>query len=440
MPSIPDIRVDPPGPRSRALAERLRLVESRNVTWLGPRFPVFWDSARGSAVTDVDSNTYLDFTSAFGVTALGHQDARVSVAVQSQAERLTHGMGDIHPPALKVELLERLASLAPWPDTRIVLASAGSEAVEIALKTAELATGRPGVLAFQGGYHGLTLGALSATSGAAFRTPFRARLFDGVRHLPWPADSAAVDGILDQATDWLDAPGGPPIGAVILEPIQARAGVRIPPAGFLEGLAERTRAAGALLILDEIFTGFGRTGTLWAHENEGLVPDLLCVGKALGGGMPISACMAPASVMDSWPDSTGEAIHTSTFLGHPLTCRAALAFLDALGEDALVERAARAGTLLGECLRDRLSGLPAVTDVRGRGLLHGVEVTEEAARVAGMRGGLAACALRKGLLVLPAGPGGRVLEIVPPLTTPDDLLERGVSLLADTLTELSAER
>lgn len=430
------MRVPPPGPRSLQFARRLRQVESRNVTFLAPDFPVFWEEARGANVRDADGNVYVDLTGAFGVAAAGHGHPGVVRAVARQAERLIHGMGDVHPPVLKVELLERLLALAPWPEGRGVLASTGSEAVEIALKTALLATDRPGVLAFEGGYHGLTLGALAVTGRTEFRAPFASRLFGGVVRAPFPdpwreGPSAgprsleAVRSLLSRASA-----GENPVGAVIVEPIQGRGGVRVPPPGFLADLARITREAGAVLVFDEVFTGFGRTGALFAFEHEGVVPDLLCVGKALGGGLPISACLGSREVMDAWPESSGEALHTSTFLGHPLACAAALAFLDAVEEEALVERAGRLGTELLGRLRNSLEGVEGVREVRGRGLLVGIEVE-------GPGGGgvvAAGAALSRGLIVLPAGDLGEVLELCPPLVITEGQVASGVEVLVDLLT------
>ncbi len=437
---LPSVLTLPPGPRSQAMAERLRRVESRNVTFLSESFPVFWEAAAGANVRDVDGNVYVDFTGAFGVALAGHAHPRIRAALLEQSGRLVHGMGDVHPPELKLELLERLAELAPWEQTRSVLASSGSEAVEIALKTAELATGRSGVLAFEGGYHGLTLGSLAVTERADFRAPFRDRLHDRVAFAPFPhgedtgATGAAADVVLAQVERILGG-GGPfegRIGAVIVEPIQGRAGVRVPPRGFLTRLAELTRAAGALLVFDEIFTGFGRTGRMFALEHEGVTPDLLCVGKALGGGLPLSACMASHEVMDAWPESTGEALHTSTFLGHPLSCATALAFLEVLEEEDLVSRAATLGDRLQGELRQALVGVtPGVLDVRGRGLLIGIEMDPVGASVA-------TSALVKGLLVLPAGTQGEVVEIAPPAVVSEAQAEFGIECLIDVVRDVLA--
>lgn len=308
---LPDLRVRPPGPKSQQWAARLRRVESRNVTFVSETFPVFWVRARGANVEDADGNIYLDLSGAFGVAAAGHTAEPIVQALHDQAEILVHGMGDIHPTPLKVELLERLARLAPWRSARGVLASSGSEAIEVALKTALLATGRTGVLAFEGSYHGLTLGALSVTHRDDFRAPFRSRLFEGVRFLPFPGgpSGAPVHEALTRVREVLAGrDGGPAVGAVLVEPIQGRGGVRVPPPGFLSQVAELAHTAGALMICDEIFTGLGRTGRMFAFEHEGLSPDVICLGKALGGGMPLSACLAPRRVMDAWPESAGEAL------------------------------------------------------------------------------------------------------------------------------------
>lgn len=432
----PDPHPVPPGPASSALAARLAAVESRNVTFLGPDFPVFWTEARGTRVRDADGHSYLDMTGAFGVAVAGHCHPRVVRAIQEQAGRLVHGMGDVHPPAIKVELLERLATLAPWDEARGVLASSGSEAVEIALKTAMLATDRPGVLAFRGGYHGLTLGALSTTARADFREPFRKRIPAGVRFVPFPdvlesgpdggaASLEAVDRELNRATR-----GRRPIGAVIVEPIQGRGGVRVPPPGFLRDLAALARTHGALLVFDEIFTGMGRTGRMLASDAEGVAPDLVCMGKALGGGLPLSACLGPPDVMDAWPPSRGEALHTSTFLGHPLACAASLALLDVLRDEDLPARAARVGTLLAEALADAVHDVPGVRGVRGRGLFLGLVLGGEGWPDGVGGAEVAVAALRRGLLVLPAGDRGEVVELTPPLTLGEDEVAEAVEALA----------
>jgi 4-aminobutyrate aminotransferase/(S)-3-amino-2-methylpropionate transaminase len=428
---LPDLVVRPPGPASRALAERLRRVESRNVTWLTDDFPVFWTEAKGANVRDVDGNVHLDLTGAFGVALAGHGHPRIVHAVQNQAGRLLHGMGDVHPPAAKVELLERLARLAPWEGAKSVLATTGSEAVETALKTALIATGRPGVLAFEGAYHGLTMGSLAATARPLFRERFQARLYPGVAFAPFPGadpgpDELGADAALARVEALLreGAPNGEAIGAVIVEPVQGRGGLRIPPEDFLAHVARVTREHGALVIADEILTGTGRCKAPLASTRLGLVPDILCLGKALGGGMPLSACLGRPDVMDAWPPSTGEAIHTSTFLGHPGACAAALAVLDLLDE-GLGRAADQVGRTLLAGLQEGLADLPGVRDVRGLGALVGIELEGDegpAVRVAWE-------ALAEGVLVLPAGPSGQVVELLPSAYLTDEQAAHGVDVL-----------
>ncbi|MDE2796096.1 MAG: aspartate aminotransferase family protein [Gemmatimonadota bacterium] len=411
-------------------AARLSRVESRNVTFLGTP-PPFWTHAAGGAVRDASGRTYLDFSGAFGVALAGHRHGLVVDRIREQAERLVHGMGDIHPPAVKVEFMEALAALLPWPSSRTILGLSGSDAVEAALKTAQLATGRPGVIAFEGSYHGLTLGALAATDREHFRRPFTARLADHVRFVPFPTTPGEARAVLAQVSELLGGKAPAPVGAVIVEPIQGRAGVRIPPLGFLAELGRRVRAGGALLVADEIFTGLGRTGTLFACDHEGVVPDLMCLGKALGGGMPLSACCGPREVMDAWPPSTGEAIHTGTFLGHPLSCVAGLAFLAVLEADDLAGRAGRLGTHALDYLTAALEGCERVLEVRGRGLMLGVELRGRGGPAPG--GEVAGRALDRGLIVLPAGRSGEVVELTPPATLTRKELESGLRILAGVI-------
>ncbi len=441
--AFPHIRVTPPGPRSRALGKRLRRAESRNVTFIGDRFPVFWEEALAANVRDVDGNVYVDLTGAFGVALAGHRHPRIMRAATRQQQRLTHGMGDIHPPAAKVELLERLAGLAPWPEARAVLASAGSEAVEIALKTALLSTGKPGILAFECGYHGLTLGALATTHRDDFRAPFRKRLYDGVAFVPFPVRPEEMSPSLASCERAFEdrARRGDAIGAVLVEPVQGRGGVRIPPRGFFPELCSLARRHGAVVVADEVFTGLGRCGSMFAGPALGLDADLICLGKALGGGFPLSACLGRAEVMDAWPESAGEALHTSTFLGHPVACAASLAFLDLVESERLDRRAARMGEHLVARLRDALAGVGHLSDVRGLGLLAGVEIAADgnAARVgqpgAGAR--IATQLLAHGVMVLPAGERGQVVELTPPATMSRDLLDRALKQLARAVIDSS---
>ncbi len=409
-----------PGPRSRALAARLAAAESRNVTCLAPEPPIFWERAAAANVWDADDNRYVDLGAAFGVAAAGHAHPRIVQAVARQSATLLHAMGDVHPAAVKVELLEALARRFPGGgEARAVLGSSGSDAVEAALKTALLATGRPGVVAFEGAYHGLTFGALDVTWRPMFRDPFRARLSQATAFARWPD----ADDVLRAAREC-----GAPVGAVIVEPIQGRGGERIPPSGFLRRLRTICNEQGWLLIADEVYTGLGRTGRWFACEHEDVVPDVLCIGKALASGMPISACLGRAEIMDAWPASEGEALHTQTFLGHPPACAAALASLAVIEEEKLVQRACDSGELALERLRARLAGRTGVLDVRGRGLLLGIELDTPARTLGAFHE-----ALRRGVITLPSGDDSRVLSITPPLPIEPDVLLSALDVLADSI-------
>ncbi|HEY1015060.1 MAG TPA: aspartate aminotransferase family protein, partial [Herpetosiphonaceae bacterium] len=318
----PEIRTAVPGPRSLALLERLARAEAPGLTLPGG---IVWAEAEGANVIDADGNRFVDLTAAFGVAGIGHRNPRVAAAVERQAAQLLHGMGDVYAHEARVALAERIVALAPVDDGRVFLAGGGAEAVEIALKTAALATGRPGVLAFSGAYHGLTFGALAPTSRDAFRSPFLAHLSPHVVRAPypypfrWPGSGDGAAESLAQVAALLAAPRETPIGAVLVEPVQGREGEIVPPDGWLRGLRQLCDEHGALLIADEIFTGWGRTGRLWGVDHDGVRPDLICVGKGMTGGLPLAACVGRAELMEAWRVE-GEPLHTATFMGHPLGC------------------------------------------------------------------------------------------------------------------------
>jgi 4-aminobutyrate aminotransferase len=441
------VRVPPPGPESRRLAAELARVESPNVTYLGDDFPVFWAEAKGANVRDVDGNVYVDLTAAFAVAGPGHAHPRIVEAVQRQAATLLHGMGDVHPPAVKVDVLRALAEVAPGGLNRAVLANSGAEAVEAALKTAAVATGKPRVLAFHGSYHGLTYGALAASGREDFRAPFTSQLGPIAVFAPYPyayrspfgrdADEVG-EAVLPYVEYLLDTPGtaAEGIGAILVEPVQGRGGDVVPPDGFLPGLRRICDERGLLLIFDEIYTGFGRTGRWFACEHWGVTPDILCVGKGMTGGMPFAACIGTDAVMEAWPKSKGEAIHTSTFLGHPLGCAAALASIAVLRDQRLVERSAEAGARIKRRLAEMTADHPHVGEVRGLGMMIGVELVrdcetrEPAPELAGR---IVIETLRRGLLTLGGGIHGNVLSLSPPFVITDEQIDAALAILGDVL-------
>jgi len=437
-----------PGPASRRLAERLAVVESPNITKIEGEPPLFWAAARGANVRDADGNIFIDLTSGFGVAAAGHANPRVAAAVAAQAATLAHGLGDVYPPEIKVRLLERLAALAPGELGVAILASAGAEAVEAALKTAIIYSGRPGVIAFTGSYHGLTYGALSTTWRAEFREPFRPQLYGGVHFAPYPHPYHTPEGAdptersLAEVTRLIAVHAATPgaIGAIIVEPVQGRGGIVVPPPDFLPRLRELCDEHDIPLIFDEVYTGFGRTGRWFACEHWGVAPDLMAVGKALTGMLPLSAALGTPAIMSAWPPSTGEAIHTSTFLGNPIACAAALANLDELETHGLVDRAARLGQYVRARLEDWRDRYPIVGDVRGLGLLQGVELVEDRATkrpATAAAGAIVGAALQRGVILLSEGQHANILALVPPLTITEEQLGYALDVLEEEITRIS---
>lgn len=429
---------------TRSTLDLLTRYESRNVTFRDPdgSWPVVWARARGAQVWDAEDKRYLDLTAAFGVAAAGHANPAVVRAGQRQMGRLLHAMGDVHPHALKAELARALSRLTfeRWTHRRhngkTILGSSGFEAVEAALKTARLATGRRHVIAFRGGYHGLGYGALNATHREHFREPFRDQLGEFGLFADFPTDSKSVQKTRHELEAHFRKH---PVGAVLVEPVQARGGIKVPPANFLPLLRRLCNRHGALLIVDEIYTGFGRTGRWFAVEYAGVVPDLICLGKALTGGFPLSACVGRADVMDrAWPVSTGEAIHTSTFLGHPVGCAMALAQIAEIRRRKLP----RASAATGKWLLRELARLTAPNNhyrllARGTGLMAGLEVQHADGRPATAEClALVKRMLHRGFILLPEGEHANVVGFTPPLTITRSQLKAALRALRRTLAEV----
>lgn len=425
-----------PGPLGREFVDRLAATEcpaftarrQRRAELTGaPHDPIVWAEASGANVVDTDGNVFVDLTSGFGVAAIGHSHPRVLDAVRVQSERLMHALGDVHPSDVKIRLLETIAARMPFADARTLLATSGSDAVEIAIKNAMLVSKKPGLLAFEGGYHGLGHGPLAACGySAAFRAPFAAQLNPHVRFAPFPSAETDVATAIAAVEAQLDDS----IGAILVEPALGRGGVHFPPAGFLAALGAMAHARGLVVIADEIFVGLGRMGVPLVSVAEGLDADLICLGKSLGGGMPISACVGKPGIMAAWGEPGGEAIHTGTFYGHPLACAAALAALDVIDREHLGERALELGQAFVEALTAEAP--PHMTGIRHRGLMIGVQLDAPGLALSAVRGMLEA-----GYLALPAGADASVVQIIPPLVIHAELLEDAATTLADVLGDLA---
>jgi 4-aminobutyrate aminotransferase / (S)-3-amino-2-methylpropionate transaminase / 5-aminovalerate transaminase len=434
----PDVRVPPPGPRSRELASRLAALESPSVVARRDAQerasgedtdPIVYAEGDGVNVVDVDGNRYVDLAAGFGALLLGHRPDAVAQEIERQSRRLWLALGDVFPSEAKVALCERLVRLYPQADARVMLGATGADAVTAALKTAVLATGRAGVLAFHGAYHGLSHGPLAACGlRPSYREPFAQSLNPHVIFAPYPHDPSSLDEAMTAVEHAL---GNGQVGAVLVEPILGRGGCVVPPSPFLAALRAACDRTGALLVSDEIWTGLGRSGAWLASVAAGVLPDLICLGKGLGGGLPISACIGSARAMAPWGAHGGTTIHTATHFGSPIHCAAALATLAALARDDLPARALRVGERWMGRLRAVAAGPGGLREVRGRGLMIGIALEGGGARGVSLSRKL----LRMGWIVLTGGSRGDVLTLTPPLGIDESLLDAFCRDLANAVAD-----
>jgi 4-aminobutyrate aminotransferase-like enzyme len=370
----------------------------------------------------------------FGALVLGHAPQVVTRAVAAQQKKLTLALGDVYAADVKVSLCEELSRLLPHPPrlprsrARVMLGLSGADAITAALKSALLATGKPGVVAFTGGYHGLTYAPLAACGlDESFRAPFEGQLGKFVSFAPYPADEAGLARSLEVVRGLLRLGT---CGAVLVEPFLGRGGCVVPPRGFLAKLRAACDEAGALLVADEIWTGLGRSGAWLESLAEKVVPDIVCIGKALGGGLPISACIGSADVMQAWASHGGSAIHTATHFASPLGCAAAIATLRELRERRLPARARSVGARWRRRLSEHLSD-GGVRGVSGSGLMVGIHLEGGSARALTVSRGL----LSRGYIVLTGGVSGDVLTLTPALDIAEDRLTAFVDALEGVLGE-----
>ena len=428
-----------PGPKTRALVERLRRVEGAGMRTAAD-FPLAaWESAQGALVWDPDGNRYLDLYAGFAAANIGHAHPKVTAAIQSQAARLTH-VSSAYATTTRAELMEKLLSVAPSGLTRGLFAITGGQANDLAIRIARRATGRNEFIAFRGGYFGREAGVLGLNAKTSFRRglgippaahffpyPYAYRCPFGNHH-PDPEECG------QECLAFLDRALGDPasgigeVAAIILEPVQGNGGVLIAPGSFLTGLRRLCDEHGILLIFDEIQAGFGRTGRLWACEHWGVVPDLMTVGKGIGGGMAVSAVLGRDALMRALDPGQ----HTSTFLTNALTHAAALTALDVMKEENLWQRSAELGSFLLSSLSAYLGGHPHVGEIRGLGLFVGIELTkdqetrEPAPKLAST---ILSEARDAGLILGLSGHFGNVIKLAPPLVISQPQLETAVQIL-----------
>lgn len=442
---LPKIKTRLPGPCSKRLAHELSRYECPQITYLGGIYPIFWESALGSNVLDVDQNRFVDLTAAFAVANLGHNPPFLTRALREQSRHLIHGMGDIHPNSLKVMLAKRLSEITPGDLSQVIFSSTGSEAVESALKTAVMHTHRSGVIAFRGAYHGLSYGTLPVTSRSDFKKRFLNQIGNFVHFAPYPdsyrlGDKAEELSLSEVKRIIQASKGSKKIGAVIIEPLLGRGGVIVPPNSFMKNLRKLCHQKDILLIFDEVFTGFGRTGKLFSCEWSGVVPDILCLGKGMSGGFPISLCIGRKKVMASWGKSKGESIHTSTFIGNPLGSRMSLVCIDQLLSKGLAERSRVLGDWLRSELERRILPHKRVGEIRGRGLMIGIEMVKDKKTKTHDPNGayhIIEEMTRRGFFLLSSGEAHNVISITPPLVITQKQLSAFLSALEGVLKKVS---
>jgi len=433
-------KLNVPGPKARALLAR----DTATISPSYPRdYPFVMDYGRGSQVWDVDGNRFLDFAAGIAVCSTGHSHPEVVTAIQDQAAKFIHISSDFYHEKW-VQLGEKLDEIAPFKeDALCFMANSGAEAVEAAIKLARYHTGRPRFIGFHGGFHGRTMGALAFTSSKAVQRQGFFPTMGGVTHVPFPntyrprlafdpAQGDYGDACVDYIENVIFTYECPPddVAAVLVEPIQGEGGYVVPPESFFPRLRELCDKHGILLIVDEVQSGMGRTGKMFAIEHWKTEPDIVCMAKGIASGMPLGAMVARKSVMD-WP----EGAHGNTYGGNPLSCAAALATIRLL-EAGLIANAAEVGQYTLDALEELAMRHPSIGQVRGKGLMIGVEFVMDRAtkeRGVALRDAMIHHAFERGLLLL--GCGRNTVRITPPLTATTAEMDEGLALFEEALTE-----
>ncbi len=426
-PVAPHIITELPGPKARAIIARDEAVASPSLT---RAYPLVAESGKGLVVTDVDGNRFLDFAAGIAVCSTGHGHPKVVAAIKEQADRLIHiAATDFYEPRY-LELMERLAGIAPFKEkARVFLTNSGTEAVEGAIKLARYHTRRPGIIAFEGGFHGRTMGSLSLTNSKIKQRAGFGPLLPMVHHAPFPRvrawrEQSGGDGSAEllylKHTIFGRQISPKDVAAIVVEPIQGEGGYFPAPPQFLQGLRELCDEHGIVLIADEIQSGMGRTGRWWAIEDAGIEPDIVTIAKGIASGMPIGAFIGRESLW-TWPAGA----HGSTFAGNPVCAAAALATIDVIESEGLATARAM-GERLRIGLEEVAGGADEVVDIRGAGLMLGVEfATHEAAEA------VQEAAFQRGLLTLECGESS--LRFSPPLIVDEEAVDTAIRIFADAL-------
>jgi 4-aminobutyrate aminotransferase len=432
---VPRLHTALPGPRAQELLERDARVVSPSYTRI---YPLVCARGSGAVIEDVDGNLFLDFTAGIAVTATGHCHPHVVAAIQDQASKLLHMSGTDFYYAPQIDLAQRLDEAGPWPGARrVFFTNSGAEALEAALKLARWHTGRPRAIAFFGAFHGRTYGAMSLSGSKLVHRRGFAPLVPDIHHVPYPrgcgecADAAGCACVRHIEETVLKRTAAPDeVAAVFVEPIQGEGGYHVPPRGFLPALRAMCDRYGMLLVVDEVQTGMGRTGKMFATEHWGIQPDIICLAKGIASGMPLGAIIARDEVMD-WPSGS----HASTFGGNPVSCRAALATLDLLEAGYMANASARGEQLKQGLLR--LKGRHAqVGDVRGLGLMVAMDLVSSRdpyTYAPALRDEIVQAAFHRGLLLL--GCGESAIRFCPPLCITAEQVERALEILGGILAE-----
>jgi 4-aminobutyrate aminotransferase len=440
---LPHLTGPVPGPRARAIIERDTRVVSPSYT---RSYPLVVQQGEGAMIEDVDGNRYLDFNAGIAVVAAGHCHPRVVKAIQDQAARLIHMSGTDFYYEEMVGLAEKLSEIAPGTvDRRVSFGNSGAEAMEGSIKLARYSTGRDKLIAFYGSFHGRTMGALSLTARKSTQRAHFGPLVPGVAHAPYPycyrcpygkePESCAVECVkfIEETLLKTISPADE-TAAIVFEPVQGEGGYIVPPRKFFDELQRVAKQHGILLIADEVQSGMGRTGKMWASQHFDLVPDIMAVAKGIASGLPLGATVARADVMNWVPGS-----HASTFGGNPVSCAAALVTI-ALLEESLVENAARMGEHMMERMRTWPARFQNVGDVRGFGLMLGVELVKDQKtkeKAGDLRERIVSMAFERGMLIL--GAGDNTLRLCPPLVISRDQCDFALDTLEECLKTATAQ-